>query len=57
MKLVLWIIIAIGITEIFDARRISKKYFSNKDVNLVVKVMKVMGFIVCSITGTILCVI
>lgn len=57
MKLVLWIIIAIGITAIFDARRITTKYFSSKDINLVVKVMKIMGFVVCAITGTIMCTI
>lgn len=57
MKLVLWIIIAIGITAIFDARNISTKYFSNKDTNLVVKVMKAMGFLVCTVSGIFLCLI
>ena len=57
MKLVLWIIIAIGVTAIFDARKITNKYFSSKDVNLVVKVMKGMGFLVCVVAGIILCII
>ena len=57
MKLILWIIIAIGVTAIFDARKITKKYFSSKDVNLTIKVMKAMGFLVCTVAGSILCVI
>ena len=57
MKLVLWIIIAIGVTAIFDARNITKKYFSSKDVNLTIKVMKAMGFLVCTVAGSILCAI
>ncbi|MBR3324616.1 MAG: hypothetical protein IKG14_01015 [Clostridia bacterium] len=56
MKLVLWIIIAIGITAIFDARQISTKYFPSKDINLIVKVMKAMGFLVCIISGFFLCI-
>lgn len=57
MKLVLWIIIAIGVTAIFDARKITNRYFSSKDVNLTIKVMKAMGFLVCTVAGSILCVI
>ena len=57
MNLVLWVIIAIGVTAIFDARRITTKYFSNKDINLIANVMKAMGFLVCIIAGIILCII
>ena len=57
MKLVLWIIIAIGVTAIFDARNITKRYFSKQDVNLVVKVMKAMGFLICAVAGIVLSII
>lgn len=57
MKLILWIVIAIGITAIYDARRITTKYFSNQDQNTIVSIIKIIGFIMCAICGIILCTI
>ncbi|MBR3133995.1 MAG: hypothetical protein IKG56_00855 [Clostridia bacterium] len=56
MKLVIWIIIAIGVVAIYDARKITIRYFNNQEQNLIVRVIKTMGFIVCVVAGTILCV-
>ncbi len=56
MKLIIWIIIAIGVVAIYDARKITIKYFNNEEQNLIVKAIKTMGFVVCVVAGTILCV-
>lgn len=55
MKLIIWIIIAIGVTAIFDARRITIKFFNDQDQNIIAKWIKIMGFLVCMVSGTILC--
>ena len=55
MKLVIWIIIAIGVTAIFDARKITIKYFGKQDQNIITKWLKIMGFLVCTVSGTVLC--
>ena len=57
MKLLMLIIIAIGVTAIYDARKITKKYFSTQDQNRTTSLIKITGFFVSSIAGImILCV-
>jgi hypothetical protein len=45
MRLFLSIVIAIGVTLIFDARHLSGRYFSDSDKNKVVNVIKSVGFV------------
>ena len=54
MKLVMCIIIAIGVTAIYDARKITKKYFSTQDQNKTTSLIKIMGFFVSSIAGIVI---
>lgn len=56
MNLFLIILIAIGITAIYDARKIAKKYFSNQDQNRMTKVLKALGFLISVISGILICV-
>ena len=51
MKLFLVIIIAIGVTAIYDARKIVKQYFSNQDQNSTVLIIKIAGFVVSVLSG------
>ena len=46
IRIILLIIIAIGVTAIFDARRIAEKYFSSSDINKQVLLLKAVGFLV-----------
>ena len=55
MKLFLIIMIALGVTAIYDARKITTKYFSNQDQNKMVNILKVVGFLVCVICGILIC--
>ena len=50
------IIIAIGIICIYDARKITKKFFSKSDINSAVKSFKIVGFMI-SIIGSVLVII
>ncbi len=43
------IIIAIGMVCIYDARKITKKFFSSSDRNNATKTAKIVGFVVCVI--------
>jgi ABC-type nickel/cobalt efflux system permease component RcnA len=52
MKLLLLIVIAIGVTLIYDARKITTKYFSNQDKNKTAMLLKLVGFLFCVISGT-----
>lgn len=45
MRLFLIILIAIGLTLIFDARHFSRNYFSDSDKNQVINVIKLVGTI------------
>ncbi len=54
MKLVMWILVAIGVTLIYDARKITTKYFSNQDKNRTTAMIKILGFVISAICGTIL---
>lgn len=51
MKLFLVIIIAIGVTVIYDARKIVKQYFSKQDQNSTVLIIKIAGFVVSVLSG------
>jgi len=51
MKLFLVIIIAIGVTAIYDARKIVKQYFSKQDQNSTVLIIKIAGFVVSVLSG------
>lgn len=51
MKLILVIIIAIGVTAIYDARKIVKQYFSKQDQNSTVLIIKIAGFVVSVLSG------
>lgn len=57
MKLFLLILTALGIAAIYDARKITIKYFSNQDQNKMAITLKILGFLVCAICGTLLCII
>lgn len=54
IKIILLIIIAIGVTAIFDARRIAEKYFSTQDINKQALLLKAVGFLVSTICAIIL---
>ena len=45
LEIIILMIIAIGIIGIFDARNISKRYFSNSDRNSSVRLLRICGFI------------
>lgn len=51
MNLFFIILIAIGVTTIYDARKIAKQYFSKQDQNRITSVLKVIGFLICVISG------
>ena len=54
IRIILLIIIAIGVTAIFDARRIAEKYFSTQDINKQALLLKAVGFLVSAICAIIL---
>ena len=54
IKIILLIIIAIGVTAIFDARKIAEKYFSTQDINKQVLLLKAVGFLVSVVSAIIL---
>lgn len=53
MKVLLVILIAIGVTAIYDAREITKKYFASQDQNKMTFVLKCIGFLISIISGII----
>lgn len=54
IKIVLLIIIAICVTIIYDARKITEKYFSSTINNKQIKLMKVVSFIIAIVAAFIL---
>ena len=54
IKIILLIIIAIGVTAIFDARKIAEKYFSTQDINRQALLLKAVGFLVSIVSAIIL---
>ena len=45
------IVLAIGITMIFDARKIARKWFSFGDKNDGAKILKIVGFVISIIAA------
>lgn len=43
------IIVAIGVIAIYDARDLSKKFFSDSDKNTSAKILRIFGFIIAII--------
>lgn len=56
LKLVGIIIIAVGVVGIYDARRLTNRFFSTCDTNSATKTFKIIGFIVV-IVGSVLVII
>ena len=54
IQIVALIVIAIGVVMIYDARKISKKWFSFGDRNSSVKILKIIGFIIAIIGSLII---
>lgn len=53
VKIIGFIIVALGIIAIYDARDLSKKFFSDSDKNSSAKVLRVVGFIIAIIGAVI----
>lgn len=49
IKIIALIIVAIGVIMIYDARKLSEKWFSFGDKNSSVKILKIAGFILAII--------
>ena len=49
LKLFGIIVIAIGVICIFDARKLTKKFFSTGDTNNAVRTFKIVGFVIAII--------
>ena len=54
IKIIALIIVAIGVIMIYDARKISKKWFSFGDQNDSTKILKIVGFIIAIIGGLVI---
>lgn len=51
LKVIGLFIIAIGIVCIYDARKLTRKFFSTSDINSAVRTLKIAGFGVSLIGG------
>lgn len=49
IQIISLIVVAIGVIMIFDARKLSKKWFSYGDRNSIVRILKIVGFILAII--------
>lgn len=49
VKIVALIIISIGVISICDARDLSKKFFSNSDINTSAIILRIVGFAISMI--------
>ena len=54
IKVVALIVVALGVIMIYDARKLSKKWFSFGDRNYSTKILKIVGFIVAIIGSLII---
>lgn len=54
IKIIALIIMAIGVIMIYDARKLSEKWFSFGDRNASTRTLKIVGFIVAIIGGLII---
>ena len=55
MRLFLIILIAIGLTLVFDARHFSRDYFSDSDKNKIINVIKSVGFVFALLGAVFVC--
>lgn len=55
MRLFLIILIAVGLTLVFDARHFSKNYFSDSDKNKVINAIKSVGFVLALLGAVFVC--
>jgi hypothetical protein len=55
MRLFLVILIAVGLTLVFDARHFSRNYFSDSDKNKVINVIKSIGFTLALLGAVFVC--
>lgn len=55
MRLFLVILIAVGLTLVFDARHFSRNYFSDSDKNKVINVIKSVGFTLALLGAVFVC--
>ncbi len=53
IQIISLIVVAIGVIMIYDARKLSKKWFSFGDRNSSVKTLKIVGFILAIVGGII----
>ena len=51
LKVIGLLIIAIGIVCVYDARRLTRKFFSTSDINSAVRTLKIVGYIVAILGG------
>lgn len=49
IQIISLIVVAIGVIMIYDARKLSKKWFSYGDRNSIVRTLKIVGFIIAVI--------
>lgn len=54
IKLISLVIISIGIVMVYDARKISKKWFSFNDVNRSSRLLKIVGFIIAALASIVI---
>lgn len=54
IKIIGLVIIALGVIMVYDARKLSKKWFSFGDRNDSTKILKIVGFIIAIIGGLII---
>lgn len=54
IKIIALIVVALGVIMIYDARKLSKKWFSFGDRNDSTKILKIVGFIVAIIGSLII---
>ncbi len=56
LKLIGIIIMAVGVVCIYDARKLTKRFFSSSDINDATKTFKIVGFVI-TIIGSALVII
>ena len=54
VKLISLVFIAIGIIMVYDARKISKKWFKFNDTNTSAKFLKIVGFIIAALASVVI---
>ncbi len=47
------IVIAVGVVLVYDARNLTKKFFSTSDTNTATKTFKIVGFVISMIGSAI----